>query len=198
MGLLLWELVADPMCDRYEFSADVRHDDSSGGVSQVGLYFAYRSVDSITGTPLLRFISVDYADRGALVKQEEGSLVVRVFFVDADPARSQPFMFPAPVTQKPIPAVWPKGGPSPWRRLSLAVTPEEILATWKDAAGGKPIHLGVRTSQIENIITKMRLFPEIWRPIPHELSPRSGLGLFLLGAKASFRNVRLEPMTSSQ
>ena len=49
------ELVHDPQNGHYRYSAQVRHDESHGPGSAVGLYFAYRSLESEPGFCVVQF-----------------------------------------------------------------------------------------------------------------------------------------------
>ena len=118
---------------------------------------------------------------------------IRSYLVDADPARPSPFTPGATLKKKGFTPEWPVGKPSPWRKVSILVTPAEIKASWYPAADSEaPLLLGITRPELEKSIREHTMIAKRLEVIAHKVEPRSGLGLFLHSAKASFRNVRLE------
>ncbi len=194
--IVLWELTDDPMVDRYRFSAEVRHDGSGSGRSQVGIYFGYREVRPAEGPRRAGFYTLSFADRGRMVEQHatkptshirhEGRLfeVRPVCYVPETPIKARPFV-----------AAVASGRTGPWRRLVVEVTLQGVEASWEMEPGQlEPID-SRSAEKMSEALSDLEISIQQMRDVPTDFLPRSGLGLFAKGGKASFRNVSVEPLS---
>ena len=205
-GLL--ELVANPHLESYQFSVDVRHEDDTGD-SRVGLYFGYRKRQG-QGSPEYDYCPLTFADRGsvrnAFPKGAKGKSLslVRLEYrrLEIRPELPQfplPHNLPLRGHKYPrIPAKVFHIQPSPWRRLAARVTPEKIEVLWaEDGKNLKTISKIARSELEAGMRARWNWGPICFR-LPDALippfSPRSGLGLFVQGARASFRRIIVEPL----
>src|SRR5262249_20421111 len=86
----------------------------------------------------------------------------------------------------------PGEAPGPWRHLTVEVTPEGFAGTFD----GMRLHYGpmyVRAwaERLPTLLNDPRIHPP-------EVRPRGGLGLYLNGCKASFRNCRIKRIISGE
>src|SRR5262249_28782499 len=60
--LALVELLADPLAERYRFSAEVRHDKADRPEGEVGIYFVYSEYNTAQGTLVHYFCGLSFND----------------------------------------------------------------------------------------------------------------------------------------
>ncbi len=199
LGLGLLELVRDPGCDHYRVLLEIRHD-GDAGVSAVGLYFGYRDDGAPPGQRKGCFYSLSFADRGAdatIERDSKGNAVSHVvlrchcFFTGprglSDPtgriARGKPFRPDQPLAR-----------PGPWRTLVLEVSPREVKAFWAPEGTALDMVAQVSVPDLEmHTSIRKRSYPEL-RDVPTTFQPQSGLGVYVLGGRASFRRLVLTPV----
>jgi serine/threonine protein kinase len=201
-GLL--EVVADPGCERYWFFAEVRHD-SAGGASLVGLYFGYRRHDTAGGRRRDSFYTLTFADRGqwaGTLKDNNGQSASRVL-MHLHLFEPGPWKEPAPLVavgkEKRFRPAPPKREPEQWRKLAVKVTPENVEAYWE--TDGVLTLLGkepVPAAQLEQALEIEKRISRIKDNVPSGFRPRSGLGLYIYRAAASFRRIVVDPLTDSE
>jgi len=190
LATALWELTDDPRCDRYRFSAEVRHD-NAGGASLVGLYFGYRKIPVAKGQQRAGFYTLSFADRGSGVTLGQVLLEARLLKVPPED-----YVAFGPIDGRPFQPALPLREDGPWRKLQIVVTPEGIEAMWEKEPGALE-RVGFRPAkQMEKALAVLGLSILDLRDVPTDFRPRSGLGLYVSGGKASFRNVTVQPLDS--
>jgi hypothetical protein len=197
-GVALWELTDDPLCDGYEFMADVRHDDA-GGFSRVGIYIAYRDMVPDSGGPRRgACYTFTFADRGAETTRNPdetmtSQLKLRPWlFLDGPKPRLGDGRGPELSFGPACNLVGPAG---PWRTLRLRVTKEGVEAAWMPEPGQVvPLLPALSADRIRSALLSSVRPLEDFKEVPTGYSPRAGVGLFVFGGKASFRNVTLTPL----
>jgi hypothetical protein len=201
-GLL--EVVADPGCDRYRFTVDVRHDDWASN-SRVGLFFGRRRHHPAGGVPQDSFYTLTFADRGDMArharKPPNGEPVAWV--------RLQTHVFEPGLVKTPTPQpmmvagrerefqpALPLVGPAPWRTLQIEVSPERVQTFWRNDRGAleriNPEGLSVNELE-ERMAQGKKLHVPTMVGVPLGFRPRSGLGLYIYRGAASFRRLVIEP-----
>jgi hypothetical protein len=196
LGRGLVEVVRDPGCDSYQLLVEMRHDAGDG---RFGLYFGYREDSPPPGVRQGSYFTLTFAENlfGKVDVDGEGNplgwvmLEVVCFVEDAqDPkhptrwiARPMPFR----LARRP-------GNPGSWRTLVVEVRPTGVEARWaaedrtlttagKGSAQELTEHLGIH-----------RMVNHLPDAIPTEFRPRSGLGLYVHGGRASVRRLVLTPL----
>jgi serine/threonine-protein kinase len=174
------ELMAEPPWLTYRFEAEIRQETGQQLLS--GIYIGHTLEGSENG--LLHFlIPIWFADQGELFGRCECSLARY-----GDPGDDQELQAHAFGSLDSFqPALLAKGKEMPWRQLAFEVTPQEIRAflnnkliatvTERDFQGS----LGILQKASNSSVPKIA-FP-----------PRGGIGLYLRGGEASFRNAILTP-----
>jgi hypothetical protein len=189
----LLEVVADPQCDRYLFSAEVRHD-GSGGESKVGLYFGYRE-HLIEGVrPQSAFFTLTFADWEKL--NRKGPPQTRAL-VQANLFEQRNNMDWAPnraVGQERAFTPHQQGRPAPWRKLAVKVTPEGVDAFWSEGNGPLQRFTTLTPEDMLRALVKLKSHEPGMAALPEEYRPRGGLGLFVFRGQSSFRMIRVEPL----
>jgi serine/threonine-protein kinase len=201
--LALLELVPDPQCESYCFTAQVRHDESDV-MGEVGLYVA-RQATPAKPQDIQFFTQVTFNDVRSRVDLLKG------LPVDIKPRPHQLLnvveMFPHLYSDE---AVQPNingrlggvAGPrfkphadtaSPWHVLEVTVTPTTVTARWD----GQPFSLATATIQ-QAIDKETTPEPPPGGPLLRGLQPafvaRGGLGFYVWKGSASFRDVHVTPL----
>jgi hypothetical protein len=199
MDLGLLEVVADPGRDRYRFQVEVRHD-GAGQQSHVGLYFGYREVGAGDGTRQGRFFALRYTDRVPPAKRvgPDGKPVVVKVAVECRCFADRPGKLYAPHVPVgvglPIEPTNPFAEPGPWRTLTVEVRPEGVKASWLDDKGNEVTVDEASSALLEKLVRGRKAGSKLLSDVPTEHRPRSGLGLYIFGGKASFRRIVVEPL----
>src|SRR5262249_44272902 len=126
--LSLLELLRDPRCDHYRFSAEVRHFEGTFE-GMVGLYFAYSRGgfgDDVHCFCTLTFNDVETSAAHATEKGfKENRLVLRLwqFRPGPDPDRSGAFFGALGVAKAFTPAFRNYSRKEPWRKIAVEVRP---------------------------------------------------------------------------
>ncbi len=193
---VLWQLTDDPMVDHYRFSAELRHDGSGGGPSLVGTYFGYREARPSEGPRRGGFYTLSFADRGGSVRHHPTNPISQVR-LEARLFEIRPVCYvpETPISARPFTAAVAPGRTGPWRRLVVVVTPEGIEASWEKAPGDIEHIRRLSAKQVSEALSDLELSIQEMRDVPTDFRPRSGIGLFVKGGKASFRNVTVEPLS---
>jgi serine/threonine-protein kinase len=199
----LLELVANPQCPRYLFSAEVRHDDAAGN-SQVGLYFAYREHTTADGLRQSGFLTLSFADRGLLARAPRGKgktsseVALRWHLHEQRNGMDHRVagMFVGKRRLFQAPAEGQKQ--SPWRRIAVKVTAEGIEAFWDEGRGKLESFTTVPARELERVIRALKRKQPGMNDLPELFHPRSGLGLFIYRGRPSFRRIRVEPLQQRQ
>jgi hypothetical protein len=206
LGTGLLELVADPGCDSYKLSAEVRHD-AAGGDSLAGVFFGFREHHTAGGVRQGSFYSLTFADRGTratALRRSDGNFYSRVMlhchlFDERD---GKPYVTHTALGKgKEFQPALPYGHPGPWRKLEVKVTPDGINAYWmndrgllelvQDAPAGKTLekYLAERKKFETNFLHRD------WVAIPINFSPRSGVGIYVFTGEVSFRRIMVQLMS---
>jgi hypothetical protein len=198
LDTVLWELTDDPGGDRYRFSVEVRHDDS-GAASQVGLYFGHREYLPTGGPAQGAFYTLAFADRGARVRPGPDrrptgyvELESRLFEV-----RPHGYVPSGPIERKAFHPEVRANDPGVWRKLWVLVSPDGVEARWAERPGKEePVYSESGRELSQRLTDLQRSIPDELQAVPTDFRPRSGLGLYVSGGKASFRKAVVEPLTS--
>jgi serine/threonine-protein kinase len=198
-GLL--ELIVPP-CDRYLFSAEVRHDDH-GGVSHLGLYLGYREHRTVSGEPQSGFFTFSFADRGPLAETLQGKdgkpasiAILRASLFERRKGMEWVPRSAIGARQLFVPDL-PQGRPGPWRELAVKVTPAGVEGFWRDDRGKRNRFTTISARELQQAIEALERSEPGMAGIPARFEPRSGLGLFVYRGQGSFRRIRLEPLPGS-
>jgi hypothetical protein len=92
------------------------------------------------------------------------------------------------------PALPEPGRPAPWRRLEVEVTPEGVKAYWGLTPEGRDLVAEVPTADLVEKMAFVKKLNPGFAGFPAEFRPRSGLGLYVLHGKVSFRRIVLQPL----
>jgi hypothetical protein len=176
----------------------VRHDDT-GGASLVGVYVGYREGLTPTGLKQGVFYACCFPDRGDLANQigPDGRRVARLDFLpnvftgrlDYPDARRGASLGGASFE----PAA-PPGGASPWRKINVVVSRDNLELSWERDAGKLEVMRRISTASLgESLKYQLRAYPDL-TSVPRGFTPNSGIGLYVFGGKASFRNIVVQPL----
>lgn len=200
-GTTLWELLPEVEHDRYEFSIEVRHTSVMQANSLVGLYFNYQEIPATEGR-LARgsYLTLGFSEANAAALQKPMppqaqswvALNTRLF-----ERRAIPYSPTGPVTGVPFVPANPLVGPGPWRKLRVVVQPDEVTVDWEATPGQREPIAVLPVQELADRLRELALSMPKLRDAPATFRPRSGLGLVVVRAGASFRNVRLTPILSN-
>ncbi len=187
------EIFPDPMCDRYRFRAQVRHNRLTANRSRVGIFVMRRTVGEALDqkAAMLTFtISMDDRDLKAASGPRNGQPPLLAasaelnlnWYHTANAKYGQNLLRPLPhVIYTPQERLI-----NPWQQLELDVSPERVLAKWGDREIA-PVNLAPGPNLPAAI--KMQSVK------PSDLDPRGGLGFFVTSGSASFKNASIQPLT---
>jgi tRNA A-37 threonylcarbamoyl transferase component Bud32 len=209
-SLCLAMLAANPGMDHYRIEAEVRHDRTTS-TGKVGLFAARRTYETVPEEfdSFVHFTFNDILDEGAVFEE-----VVRVAGVLPLPERplnqarlwgtlrlSRVWKDDSNLLDAYIcsPEVFKPGcrEHGEWRPIALEVTPLEVRAFW----GSPPVEVASLTaaefadSLHERCQDLTRDHDAFW--LFPTLATRGGFGLFVFNGAASFRNVRIRPVSPS-
>jgi serine/threonine-protein kinase len=175
IGLL--ELLPDPGGPRYRFEAEVEHREREG---RVGLYVGRTGgVDREEGAC---FCALDFADHGT---PPTWLWLRRCRFREERADRGSLNLQRQVLSQGRPPPAPPPGS---FRKLTLSVSPERIEATWGPDEGGQ-----VQVTVLNRLSrTPLTLDPDRKQGYPLSFDPQGGLGLYVEGGVALFRNVSIQ------
>jgi hypothetical protein len=201
LGRGLVEVVRDPGRDHYRYVVEMRHDIDGMG-SWVGIYFGYQEEgnhpDSRKGT----FYTWTFADKGPGARAEQdadGNPVSRPMLdghcFAEDLQRRGVLSYTRIARGQPFRPVRGAGKPGPWRTLVLEIHPGGIVARWTADDGTRQSAAEVSAEELRDRLQEhVNAFNPAGEVVP-AFNPRSGLGLFVLGGKASIRRIVVEPLT---
>ncbi len=211
----LVELVHDPQCDHYEVTAQVRHLSDDHQEGSVGLFFGYQRRHQADETFQL-FGRLSFADMHDDQEQfnrlpdELKKLAVR-------PPPGNPVSLAPHLIDDRSADPWDRGvtgrerrlfkpvfnqGPYVWRTLVVEVAPDRLRAWW----GGDRREVGefsagdYRRSMQTYLASLLKERPNdpLVMELPTIYLPRAPLGLFVQNGSASFRRVRITPLSESR
>jgi hypothetical protein len=207
MERAMLELCPDPMCDRYRIRADIRFIASKvmetgkvDGPAGAGLYFAGTTTPGRTGTTALALFEVhfnDYRTAPKVIKkgQSTGGPELRgfLYFQDPNPNGTPKIKNPTFAFHQSLPA----GGPGPWRRIVIDVSPERVRVWW-----GEPSEENAPFAEMTGDVTRKRYLSLQTRltadignhgVVLPEWSPRMAIGIWNERAAIDFKNVTITP-----
>jgi hypothetical protein len=188
-------LLPDPQ-GSYRFSAEVRHEDATRQLGQVGLCFLHSRPASPEGFQHC-FCTLTFSDREALFPNPQNkqpsarvSLAVRRIPEGGADDRLSPLFL-----QHFVPAVVAAPDSYPWRPLAVEVRPEGVDLFWEGrplaSTSHEQILKGFATLKLKRLNNRtVDLFPTLYPAF----APRDALGLYVQYGQASFRRVRIEPL----
>ncbi len=192
--LELWPDTGDH--GHYRIHAEIRHLRTTKG-GAVGVYFAGASHRSDKG-PVLSFVCVtfnDLEDAAALFQQEHPQMtgpafnsldVISRYYAASEKGTIVDYKS----TYLDIQLFKPSGNasrPGKWRTLDIEVSPARVHFQWEGTPVGRELNPALVEEKDKPILPGL---------VPH-LNLRGGVGLYLYGSFASFRNVRIEPLDRS-
>jgi serine/threonine protein kinase len=191
----LYELLDDPGTDRYSFSMEVRHEDA-GDASAAGMFVCLRRGVTAEGVQQYGFFAFHFADQIPRVTERDasGEPVSRpyVHWCACEKSDSvSPERFRAGPLFRPT-LSWPQE--SKWRPMKVEVTGAGIASFWLNDSGEWVALRLLSAKEIETLLTRHQAITRERSNLPVDYQPRSGLGVYVWHGKASFRNVRLEPL----
>jgi serine/threonine-protein kinase len=190
--LALIELLPDPMCDRYRFRVSVRQNTTTTNASRAGLYCLHRACPDALGRHHA-FVELSLrendVDMKAVWEKPLGpGRTVASIALFARLAGDPPVNDNQPGGEDVFETDYHRGQPGPWRDLEVEVTPERVVAR----------HEGKQVGQIKSAVLRRRidslLAGRALQGLQRPLTPRDGLGLYVLGSSASFRLGVVEPL----
>jgi serine/threonine-protein kinase len=190
-GIALIELLPDPMCESYRFSAWVRHGDGSGD-SSVGIYFGH-SAHAVPKGEEHYFCVLSFADQGerkgkaVLTFRARGEQGLDVFTNIHDPTPLQAGLRGIP----------PEKESGPWRELVVIRTPQEIRAYCDGkqltGLGGRMRALSPESARWQRQSTTRKRAESM--ELDPRFAPREHMGIYVNHGSASFRRVVVQPLT---
>jgi serine/threonine-protein kinase len=196
----LVELLPEVGLDSYRFDAEVREDRAFPD-ADLGVYFAHQDLTTTQG-PAHLFGYLRIADLGSQSwattddRGRRGSRFIMAWIYycrepgpmgkwEAMAGANQWYATPPPGVQKP---------PGPWRKLSVEVTPEYVRGRLDEIL----LAPASRTRSLPNYLSTLpQVHPEL-REVPGPPPRGGGLGLYVNGCRASFRNCRIVPLTNPE
>ena len=178
----LVELVDDPGIDSYRFRVEVRQN-TRNEMDHAGLYYAHHVFPFPEGTAHV-FGSFSFRDTFNQSPIERETALRTDYLPHGQFLRRSVFIIrPGSTSLK-------AAGPGiAWRPLELEVNPKTFILRWPgtpEVVINRPI-TGDRLKVLQSILPK-----DVTRQI--DFSPRRGLGLYVVGGSASFRNAVIEPV----
>jgi serine/threonine-protein kinase len=172
----LFQLLRTPPWEHFLLEAEIRHDSSTEGV--VGLFFAHAEHNATQG--LYHFFwSANFADHGDFA----GELNLAAHRLQsAAPHSFNTSCVPVPSDGSNKLAAR-RNDPSPWRKLAVEVTGEEVRATLDDKCVQS-------ASQVEVQQRSGWMFATLTGVEP-DFAPKGPLGLYVNRGTASFQHVRI-------
>lgn len=191
--LALIELLPDPMCEHYTFTASVRQNTTTTPVSRAGIYCLH-SIHAVDESTRNAFVELSVRDDDEVEKQfwdfkapGPNRTVSSVMCMLRASGETPTYSKNSPAGADVFEADAPQGKPGPWHQLEFAVSPEQVIATHD----GKKIGI-VKSDILSRRLNSLLSIPGK-EPLPKLASPRGGLGLYVLGSSASYRLGAVEP-----
>jgi serine/threonine-protein kinase len=187
------EIFPNPLCDRYRFRAQVRHNRLTGNRSRVGIFVMRRMVGEAPDQKMAMItltISMDDRDLKAASGPRNGISPLLAasaelnlnWYHTASSKYGQTLLRALPhVVYTPNERLV-----NPWQELVLDVSPERVSAKWGDREIA-PVSLGPGPNLPAAV--KMQSVK------PSDLDSRGGLGFFVTSGSASFKNASIQPLT---
>lgn len=195
-GLL--ELLPDPRCERYRFSAEVRHERQADHQSRVGIYFGHSEHpdgDSVAhfhcNVAFNELVDLGVQDSNGVRRSNPvgleahsqsavGIAVHKAYFHQWDT-----YFVPAQ----------PRGAVGPWRQIAVEIRPASIKVHWQKSVATIPRPM-VKMMAVRPLVAKLVQPMQVDRRTLFAM--RDGLGLYVSLGVASFRNVVVEPLNDEQ
>jgi serine/threonine-protein kinase len=196
LATALYEMVDDPGTDRYQLSMDVRHDDAQPG-SAAGMFVGLRHGTTEDGVKQFGFYAFHFADQMTQVQEVDANghplshsqidwlVCEQSGWLDPEQFRSGPRYHPTLSVSN----------ESAWRPMMLQITGDGIAASWYSGEKGKwELLRYLSGAEIEHYLKVPKAGIPEGSSVPVDFRPRAGLGIFVRNGKASFRNIRLDPL----
>jgi serine/threonine-protein kinase len=188
----LVELLPDPQIPRYRLRAQVMHANNLTIGKEVGIYFAHTAWPTEKG-PVHCFYRVSFNDRENCLP--DGNPNVNPIHVVLTVVGEQ---FPLQKSGRSA-TLFKLVNESRWRDLAVEVDPERFQVFWEGSRvdGGTWAELSQYAC---NYVKERSEHPALacLAGVVPACSPRQGLGLFVEGGGASFKNVVIEPLTDEK
>jgi hypothetical protein len=191
----LFELLPEVGVESYSFSAEVREDGCMYD-ADLGLYFAHQQVGTARGTAhlfgYLRFADLLPASRASANDQgRRGSRFAASWLYYREPGTPLgQWMWCAGPSEWYEPPPEELNPPGPWRKLSVEVTPERVR--------GRVDDVQLAAFSREGVADWVSVLPQLLPELSEAPRPvrGGGLGLYVNGCQASFKNCRVVPLVN--
>ncbi len=183
------ELMRKAPGPRYRFSAEVRHDKVLNNAGVVGIYFGYLKRE-INDEVEQYWCDITFADEGLLSRSSIGPDPTQKYSVVQFALQHHllPRGFGTITTEarKVFLSAQQSGQKNDWRKLAVEVTPEKVQLYWE----GQPLQ-GLSPAELRNLCQQAG---NVAAPAEYKFAPEGALGLYVFQGKASFRQVKVEPL----
>jgi hypothetical protein len=176
-GVTLMELLPSPGMSAYRFEAEVLHEQSNQGMA--GLFFAARESDAVSGE--FSFCTLAYASHGADAGQWR---LLRHRYAEAGTRPNGLDLYSPPLLSGRPPDLKPRV--NSWRKLMVEVSRREVCVFW----GDDPVRR-ISCDALERRTTRVLRVDKRPDRDPPPLDVSGGLGLYVDGSIARFKNVSL-------
>jgi serine/threonine protein kinase len=200
VGLTLIELLPDPLCEKYRFSVEVRHDNKFEGMA--GLFVKYESSETALG-PIYGFLELGFADYGGNADaffpnkpiDQRGILSLKYRMMrDPSSPKDQGLndVLPTGILETFRPQILSPGDPdAPWRKLQIDVSPQDISFSLDNKPGKK-----MDLEDLRSLIhvwkgTVIQNSPEKPSYLKLDFDTGHGLGVFVNKGSAAFRSATI-------
>lgn len=185
IGLL--ELVFDPGAEPFRFRGEVKHIDAVPA-SEVGLYIAHQRQETQGGSAQL-FLSLAFTDVDSAEPTNPVFVTAFVWQEQLD------FATPTRVYSG-TPMLFQPRKEKPWRPIAFEVYPDHFCVFWENQLVEEIAWKEIKATSARNLSNRIQLRGGVdeLKVIAPDFGPRQGLGLFVIGSAAEFRNVVIEPI----
>jgi hypothetical protein len=183
--LCLLELLPETPPDSYVFRAKVRHDEGDS-LAETGIYFGLK-VRPAPGGDFLGFCELGFSDCQPPEQRRCNSIEMLLrFYRPGSPVpldcQTGELATYQPACQRP--------GRNLWHPLAVEVTPNRVRLFWEDCPVGD--FTAANLKQHAKMTRSVFLFKRQNLPADLDFAPHGGIGLFVGGGKASFKDVVIQ------
>jgi serine/threonine-protein kinase len=193
----MMKLLSSPKNDHFRFSAEVRHDRSVGS-SRAGFFFGLNTIETANGVATC-WCEVSFSDRCSkeqlYLGPEKGvpryskvELTLQRFEAPSGPLSTIPTSEQAYF----LPSMHREA--APWRQIAVEVTGKSVRLFWE----GNPVSPnGIDVAKLTGDMNRLLAVAKGAPHIQYTFTPQGPLGLVAANGQASFRNVKVTPLTEA-